>query len=103
MPAPQTRSHKFEVRRTFQVINQGPDGPREITLEKGSIFTATVRTHVDKLVEMQDFVVEPDGVLFTIPVNLSNIPCSHTRFLDADPEIAGSDDLATGCNMDGLC
>ena len=28
---------------------------------------------------------------------------SRTCFLDTDPEIAGSDDLATGCNMDGLC
>ena len=100
-PTKEKKLSNIRTKSTDENITLEP--PREITLEKGSIFTATVRTHVDKLVEMQDFVVEPDGVLFTIPVNLSNIPCSHTRFLDADPEIAGPDDQAPGCNTDGLC
>lgn len=105
MATPKTHTHKFEVRKAFTVVNQGGDNAHEVALKKGMVFTARVRTYVKDRVELQDFVVEPDGVLFKSPAHLNAVPCSHTRFLDSDPASPGenlSPGGATG-EPDGLC
>jgi len=105
MATPKTHTHRFEVRKAFTVVNQGGDGTHEVALKKGMVFTARVRTYVKDRVEVQDFVVEPDGVLFKSAAHLNAVPCSHTRFLDLDPDTSGeklAPDGASG-EPDGLC
>lgn len=105
MATPETRTHKFEVRKTFTVVNQGAEEAHEVTMKKGMVFTARVRTYVKDRVEVQDFVVEPDGVIFKSAANLNGVPCSHTRFLDDGPEWPGKDLAPGGATgePDGLC
>lgn len=105
MATPKTYTHKFEVRKGFTVETSASDKGSEVVLKKGMVFTARVRTYVQDRVEMQDFVIEPDGMLFKTQATLNGVPCSHTRFLDAEPELPGEGLQPGGATgePDGLC